>query len=100
MVGPLEEGEMAGIWIQFEDQADGICCWVDVERGERKELKMASGFGPITWNDKANRERLRANRELVQGHLSEMPGRSLHRDTEKTVGSKDLETEEGSWLDF
>lgn len=31
MVGALEEGGMPGVWIQFEDQANGICCWVDVE---------------------------------------------------------------------
>lgn len=38
MVGALQEREMVGFGVQFDDQADGICCWVDVKGGERKDL--------------------------------------------------------------
>ena len=32
-VGILKEWEMVGFWIQLEDQVDGICYWVDKEKG-------------------------------------------------------------------
>lgn len=93
VVGALEEGEMVGMRIQFEDQADEICCWVSVEEGKRKELKMTPAFSLIIWTDRANRERLGSQRGLVLGPvMSEVPERSLHGDIEKTVGSMGLET--------
>lgn len=67
VVGALEEGGMVGIWIQFEDQADEICCWVRVEEGKRKELKMTSGFSLIIWKDRANTERLGSQRGAGSG---------------------------------
>lgn len=60
---------MVGIWIQFEDQADEICCWVSVEEGKRKELKMPLGFSLIIWKNRANRERWGAKGVLVLGHV-------------------------------
>lgn len=60
VVGALEGGEMVGIWIQSEDQANEICCWVHVEEGKRKELKTTPGFSLLIWKDKANERGWRA----------------------------------------
>lgn len=89
MVGALEEREMVGLCVQFDDQTNGI--W------EKEDLQMTPGFGLIIWKDKADRTEVG---ELIgswfRGMLCRDAWEIPTRDIEQIIGAVELDTEEGS----